>query len=169
MICQIIKVLKNAKAKINKFSIIKGVNFEKNVLDENQLFDNQQIMLDLFLHSSDISNPAKPKRISLIWTQKVYDEFFKQGDLEKEKGLNVSLLCDRDNIVINKAMICFINFVSKPTFEIIVNIITEYNNYLFNIKKNLYYYEYQIKEEKNESYDSSIEYNSFFDNEDENL
>ena len=58
---------------------------------------------------------------------------------------------------------------SKPTFEIIVNIITVYNNYLFNIKKNLYYYEYQIKEEKNESYDSSIEYNSFFDNEDENL
>ena len=116
MICQIIKVLTNAKTKINKFSIIKGVNFEKNVLDENQLFDNQQIMLDFFLHSSDIYNPAKPKRISLIWTQKVYDEFFKQGDLEKEKGLNVSLLCDRDNIVINKAMICFINFVFKTNF-----------------------------------------------------
>ena len=165
------KVLSNVKGKINEFSILKGVNFEKIFLDENKLFDNQQIMLDLFLHSSDISNPAKPKRISLIWTQKVYSEFFKQGDLEKEKGLNVSLLCDRDNTNINKAMVGFINFVSKPTFEIIVNIIPECSNYLFNIKENLYYYENRIKEEKNEkfeNFDNILDYNSSFDNDKEN-
>ena len=159
------KVLANVKSKINEFSIF---NFEKIFLDENKLFDNQQIMLDSFLHSSDISNPDKPKRISLICTQKIYAGFFKQGELEKEKGLNVSLLCDRDNTDINKAMIGFINFVCKPTFEIIVNIIPECSNYLFNIKQNLYYYENQIKEEKNDLYDTSNDCNSSFDNEIDN-
>ena len=77
-------------------------------------------MLDMFLHCSDISNPAKPSRVSTLWTQRVYAEFFKQGDLEKEKGLTVSLLCDRDTTDINKAMIGFINFVTKPSFEILL-------------------------------------------------
>ena len=35
------KVLANVKSKINEFSIF---NFETNFLDENKLFDNQQIM-----------------------------------------------------------------------------------------------------------------------------
>ncbi len=145
------KVLANVKAKIGEFQIDKGVNFNKIFKDETKLFDNQQIMLDMFLHCSDISNPAKPQRISTIWTQRVYAEFFKQGDLEKEKGLPVSLLCDRDTTDINKAMIGFINFVTKPSFEILVNIVPECNAYLSNMKQNLIFYENAVnkKEEKN--------------------
>jgi hypothetical protein len=145
------KVLANVKAKIGEFQIDKGVNFNKIFKDETKLFDNQQIMLDMFLHCSDISNPAKPQRISTIWTQRVYAEFFKQGDLEKEKGLPVSLLCDRDTTDINKAMIGFINFVTKPSFEILVNLVPECSAYLSNMKQNLIFYENAVnkKEEKN--------------------
>ena len=145
------KVLANVKAKIGEFQIDKGVNFNKIFKDESKLFDNQQIMLDMFLHCSDISNPAKPQRISTIWTQRVYAEFFKQGDLEKEKGLPVSLLCDRDTTDINKAMIGFINFVTKPSFEILVNLVPECSAYLSNMKQNLIFYENAVnkKEEKN--------------------
>ena len=145
------KVLANVKAKIGEFQIDKGVNFNKIFKDESKLFDNQQIMLDMFLHCSDISNPAKPQRISTIWTQRVYAEFFKQGDLEKEKGLTVSLLCDRDTTDINKAMIGFINFVTKPSFEILVNLVPECSAYLSNMKQNLIFYENAVnkKEEKN--------------------
>ena len=52
--------------------------------------------------------------------------------------------------------------------KIIVNIIPECSNYLFNIKQNLYYYENQIKEEKNDLYDTSNDCNSSFDNEIDN-
>ena len=109
----------------------------------------------MFLHCSDISNPAKPSRVSTLWTQRVYAEFFKQGDLEKEKGLPVSLLCDRDTTDINKAMIGFINFVVKPSFEILVNIVPECNAYLTNIKQNLIFYENAVnkKDEKNDNND----------------
>ena len=37
----------------------------------------------MLIHSADISNPAKPSKISQQWTDKVYKEFFRQGDLEK--------------------------------------------------------------------------------------
>ena len=153
------KVLANVKAKIGEFQIDKGVNFNKIFKDESKLFDNQQIMLDMFLHCSDISNPAKPQRISTIWTQRVYAEFFKQGDLEKEKGLPVSLLCDRDTTDINKAMIGFINFVVKPSFEILVNIVPECNAYLTNIKQNLNFYENAVnkKDEKNDNNDVDLD------------
>ena len=169
------KVLANVKAKIGEFQIDKGVNFNKIFKDETKLFDNQQIMLDMFLHCSDISNPAKPQRISTIWTQRVYAEFFKQGDLEKEKGLPVSLLCDRDTTDINKAMIGFINFVTKPSFEILVNIVPECNAYLSNMKQNLIFYENAVnkKEEKNnndkddDSSQSSISIESKGENEDD--
>ncbi len=71
------KVLAIVKTKIGEFQIDKGVNFNKVFKDEIKLFDNQQIMLDMFLHYSDISNPEKPQRISTKWTQRVYAEFFK--------------------------------------------------------------------------------------------
>ena len=169
------KVLANVKAKIGEFQIDKGVNFNKVFKDETKLFDNQQIMLDMFLHCSDISNPAKPQRISTIWTQRVYAEFFKQGDLEKEKGLPVSLLCDRDTTDINKAMIGFINFVTKPSFEILINLVPECNAYLSNMKQNLIFYENAVnkKEEKNNdnedssSSQSSISIESKGENEDD--
>ena len=153
------KVLANVKAKIGEFKIEKGVNYNKVFKDESKLFDNQQTMLDMFLHCSDISNPAKPSRVSTLWTQRVYAEFFKQGDLEKEKGLPVSLLCDRDTTDINKAMIGFINFVVKPSFEILVNIVPECNAYLTNIKQNLNFYENAVnkKDEKNDNNDVDLD------------
>ncbi len=38
-------------------------------------------------HLADISNSAKPFEICKQWTEDLYLEFFKQGDLEKEKAL----------------------------------------------------------------------------------
>ena len=45
----------------------------------------------------------------------VFLEFFNQGDLEKKKNLNISLVWDRDNTNINKAQIGFINFLSSKS------------------------------------------------------
>lgn len=59
--------------------------------------EDKQIVLDMTIHLSDISNPAKPFNIALIWTGLLYDEFFKQGDKEIEEGRNPSFLMDRKN------------------------------------------------------------------------
>jgi hypothetical protein len=93
----------------------------------------------MFLHSSDISNPAKPDKISSLWTERVYGEFFVQGDLEKAKNLPISAFCDRETTNINQAMIGFINFVVMPTINILVTLINEVKEYKdyckFNLRK----------------------------------
>eukprot|EP00493_Phyllostaurus_siculus_P003374 UN03389 len=45
------------------------------------------------------------------------DEFFKQGDKEKDLNLPVSPLCDRAKTDIDASEVGFIKFVVKPWFE----------------------------------------------------
>ena len=143
------KVLSATKAKIETYQIHSGQNFI-NVFDveTGKLFDAQQCILNMALHTADISNPAKPGKISDAWTDRVYGEFFIQGDLEKKMGLPVSLLCDRETTNINKAMIGFINFVVMPTIDILVDLIPEVSQYGINIRNNLKKYEANVAAEK---------------------
>ena len=42
--------------------------------------------LSLVLHTADISHPAKPWELHYKWTMSLLEEFFRQGDREKELG-----------------------------------------------------------------------------------
>ena len=143
------KVLSATKAKIETYKINSGTNFNKIFdVETAKLFDAQQVILNMCLHTADISNPAKPGKISEAWTQKVYAEFFRQGDTEKKLNIQVSLMCDRETTSINKAMIGFINFVVKPTIDILVNLIPQVSEYEDNIICNLKKYENALAVEK---------------------
>ena len=143
------KVLSATKAKIETYKINKGANFTKIFdVETAKLFDAQQCILNMCLHTADISNPAKPSKISEGWTAKVYEEFFRQGDMEKKLNMQVSLMCDRETTSINKAMIGFINFVVKPTIDILVNLIPEVSEYGDNIRGNLKKHEAALAQEQ---------------------
>ena len=43
-------------------------------------------------------------------------EFFAQGDAERDKGLPISMNCDRDSVVVAKAQVGFITFLVAPIF-----------------------------------------------------
>ena len=78
------KVLSATKAKIETYKINSGTNFNRIFdVETAKLFDAQQVVLNMCLHTADISNPAKPGKISEAWTQKVYAEFFRQGTQRK--------------------------------------------------------------------------------------
>ena len=143
------KVLSATKAKIETYKINKGANFTKIFdVETAKLFDAQQCILNMCLHTADISNPAKPSKISEGGTAKVYEEFFRQGDMEKKLNMQVSLMCDRETTSINKAMIGFINFVVKPTIDILVNLIPEVSEYGDNIRGNLKKHEAALAQEQ---------------------
>ena len=133
------KVIGKIKNKAEVYNIKNGKNFNKmfNEKDANKLFDAQQEVLNMLIHSADISNPAKPSKISQQWTDKVYEEFFRQGDLEKKLGVPISMMCDRLTTNVNQAMIGFISFVVKPTIDILFNILPELPEYSKNIQENL--------------------------------
>ena len=124
--------------KIQLFDIKQGKNVDKLIFEDNDryTFENQQLVLSIIIHSSDISNPCKPTEISQLWVQLLFHEFFKQGDLEKKQNLPVSLLCDRQTTCINKSQLGFIKYIVKPTFTSLMCIAPEIVNYYENILKN---------------------------------
>lgn len=72
------------------------------------------LLLKSILHSADISNPAKPWRVSKAWSDLVLEEFFLQGDREKKEGLPVSMNCDRDTTHQDELSLNFADFIIVP-------------------------------------------------------
>jgi hypothetical protein len=57
------------------------------------------------MHVADISNAGRPPWLAGMWTRAVYDEFFKQGDAEREMGLDISPLCDKHEVAIAESQV----------------------------------------------------------------
>jgi hypothetical protein len=80
----------------------------------SNLKNEKEFVLNTILHLSDICNPCRIEKISEAWAQKVSEEFFMQGDKERESGGEVSALCDRNTLNIAKGQIGFISGVVLP-------------------------------------------------------
>lgn len=101
-------------------------------------------ILFFLLHSADISNPAKGSPMFKLWTDRCLDEFFSQGDMERQRGLPISPVCDRNETNKPESQIGFINYVVKPTYEVLAGIIPAVGeNILPVIENNLMYWENQ--------------------------
>jgi response regulator RpfG family c-di-GMP phosphodiesterase len=74
------------------------------------------LLLQILLKAADISNPGKPFEIAKYWANMVQEEFFAQGDIEKEKGLPVSPFMDREKPALPKMQINFIDYLVAPLF-----------------------------------------------------
>lgn len=74
------------------------------------------VVLKSILHTSDISNPAKPWATSKRWSDLVLQEFLEQGDREKLEGLPVSMNCDRDTTQQDELSLNFCDFIVAPFF-----------------------------------------------------
>lgn len=73
-------------------------------------------VLKSIIHTSDISNTAKPWDICKRWSDLVLQEFFAQGDREKAEGLPVSMNCDRDTTKQDELSMNFTDFIVAPLF-----------------------------------------------------
>ncbi|CAH4012681.1 unnamed protein product [Pieris brassicae] len=74
--------------------------------------------VSLVLHCCDISHPAKRWDLHHRWTMSLLDEFFLQGDKERELGLPFSPLCDRNNTLVAESQIGFIDFIVEPSLGV---------------------------------------------------
>jgi len=91
-------------------------------IGEAQHAKAREAFLPFVLHMADVSNPARPTAVSAEWTKGVYEEFFLQGDREKEEGLPVSPLCDRAETCPYDAQVGFMKFVIKPAFALLARV-----------------------------------------------
>ncbi|XP_067888016.1 high affinity cAMP-specific 3',5'-cyclic phosphodiesterase 7A isoform X2 [Heterodontus francisci] len=77
---------------------------------------HRHFMLQIALKCADISNPCRPWELSKQWSEKVSQEFFHQGDIERQHKLDISQLCDRHTETVANIQIGFITYVVKPLF-----------------------------------------------------
>ncbi|ESN96772.1 hypothetical protein HELRODRAFT_107672 [Helobdella robusta] len=82
----------------------------ENLEVKKQVFQN-------LIHCADLGNPCKPLPIYQTWVERVMKEFFNQGDMEKQQGLDVSPMCNRDMISVEKAQVGFIDYIALPLWE----------------------------------------------------
>ena len=75
-----------------------GIMHLDNYTDRIQVLQNM-------VHCSDLSNPTKPLDIYRQWVDRLMEEFFRQGDKEREAGLDISPMCDRHNATIEKSQV----------------------------------------------------------------
>jgi 3',5'-cyclic-nucleotide phosphodiesterase len=88
---------------------------ENHFLDEKK--EDQRLALSMALKMADISNCGRPHDLYMRWGAKISDEFYMQGDREKNHGLSISPFMDRASPGVSKSQISFMNFVVVPMFE----------------------------------------------------
>lgn len=79
--------------------------------------EHRHFILQISLKCADISNPCRPWDVSKKWSQKVCEEFFRQGDYERQLNLPVTSLCDRYSTSVPKIQVGFFKFVVTPLFD----------------------------------------------------
>ena len=73
-------------------------------------------VMTIMLKCADISNQSRPFAIATKWNQRVYQEFYLEGDADKAAGRGTNPLFDREVNNIPKSTVGFINFVVVPLF-----------------------------------------------------
>ncbi len=138
--------------KLQLLEISEGNNIERFIKeDEKNINSNRQMILNNTIHISDISNPSKMGQVYDKWVDLVLIEFFNQGDLEKNKILPISFMCDRFNTSKPKSQIGFIVKIVKPYFEVFYNMIPEIKPYIDNLNSN--FERYMIMENESSKVD----------------
>lgn len=85
---------------------------------------------------ADLSVGSRSFDVVKKWTYLLFDEFFIQGDLEKEQSLPVSFLCDRATTNVAKAQPGFLSFIVQPLFTALVELSPAMQKALDNVKEN---------------------------------
>ncbi|XP_054621116.1 high affinity cAMP-specific 3',5'-cyclic phosphodiesterase 7A isoform X5 [Dunckerocampus dactyliophorus] len=78
--------------------------------------NHRHFVLQMALKCADICNPCRPWELSKQWSEKVTNEFFQQGDIEKKHKLEVSPLCDREVNTVGNIQLGFMTYVAEPLF-----------------------------------------------------
>ena len=128
------KILNSTQEKIPQ---IKPDKYEFLSQDNQSIISEQQCFLDFFIHAADLGHNSKLFKISIKWVELLSEEFWLQGDKEKELGISVSFLCDRQDVNIPKGQINFLKGFILPTFDIMSQMFPGLDFTIKNIMNNI--------------------------------
>ena len=123
------KMVFNEEDKTYRLNLLSG--------DERTRSDEQQSLLDFMIHLADLAHNTRLFNISLKWVELLSEEFWMQGDLEKEHNLPISFLCDRENINVPQSQKGFLSGFILSTYECLGNIFPSLKYTYDNANNNL--------------------------------
>lgn len=74
-------------------------------------------VLKMAVKCADVSHTSKSENLHFKWTQRIIEEFYRQGDDERKAGLPISPFMDRQKANVPKAQTGFIDFLVMPMYE----------------------------------------------------
>uniref|UniRef100_A0A8C5GFP1 Phosphodiesterase n=1 Tax=Gouania willdenowi TaxID=441366 RepID=A0A8C5GFP1_GOUWI len=81
-----------------------------------QLASHRHFILQIALKCADVCNPCRVWELSRQWSERVCEEFYRQGDLEREYDLEISPLCNQQADTVPVIQIGFISYIVEPLF-----------------------------------------------------
>jgi len=115
-----------------------GVLLLDNYTDRIQVLQNM-------IHAADLSNPTKPLDLYRSWVNQISNEFFQQGDRERESGLDISPMCDRYNATLEKSQVGFMDYIVHPLWETWADLVhPDAQEILDTLEENRDWYQSQI-------------------------
>ncbi|ORY39916.1 HD-domain/PDEase-like protein [Rhizoclosmatium globosum] len=106
----------------------------------------RQLLLQMIIKCSDISNEVRPKHVSEPWVDNLLEEFFCQSDKEKKEGLPTAPFMDREKVTKPSAQVGFIGFVMIPLFELVSKVLPNMDEPIIQpIKKAHEYYKSMLE------------------------
>ncbi|CAL8343848.1 unnamed protein product [Merluccius merluccius] len=78
--------------------------------------DRMQVLRNM-VHCADLSNPTKSLDLYQQWTNRIMEEFFHQGDRERERGMEISPMCDKHTASVERTQVGFIDYIVHPLWE----------------------------------------------------
>ena len=122
------------------FEKLQGV-VKKSALDA----EDRLLIMEELIHAGDISNASRNWNMCNQWADLVMEEFFNQGDIERERNLNVSPMCDRYNTNIPEVQIFFISNFVMPVFQTLQTIAPKLKICVENCVNNMKKWEDEIR------------------------
>ncbi|XP_067009440.1 cGMP-dependent 3',5'-cyclic phosphodiesterase [Anabrus simplex] len=83
---------------------------------------HKRLLLSLLMTCSDLSDQTKDWKTSKKIAEMIYEEFFKQGDMEKSMGNNPLEMMDRDKARIPELQIQFLSDIVIPVFQLLAQL-----------------------------------------------
>ena len=124
---------------------------EKNSFDMNDL-EHREALLSFMMTAADLCAVPKPWETQQRTTEFLYEEFYRQGDEEKKRGIMPIPMMDRTNKdEIPKQQVGFIVFICLPLYSTLVELLPETRPLLDGCRINKENWDMVITENKQKS------------------
>ena len=126
-------------------------------LIENNTFDieedsHREALLSVMMTGADLCAVSKPWETQRQTTDNLYEEFYRQGDEEKKRGMTPIPMMDRRNQdEIPKQQIGFTNFICLPLYSTLVALLPETKPLLDGCKVNKEHWEMVVTENQHKA------------------